>query len=189
MLDRADPLAAPCPYGRTHEMHGAHAMPLEVALEPEIEIRRVDPDEHRDRHIEQPPSERAAQSPQLRNAGHHLGKAADRERFERRPDFAAGRLHFRPGDTDEAHAGKPSRTAPIRTAASASPDASPATMRDRRSTACLRRSPEASRIRSPYLTMPRSVRARNAINGTSTGCSVAVCPRLAFASASDRCSR
>ena len=45
--DLRDALAAPRPHRRAHEMDRAHAAALELALEAEVEVRRVDADEDR----------------------------------------------------------------------------------------------------------------------------------------------
>jgi hypothetical protein len=43
---RLDPLTAPSPNGRTDEVHGAHALFAQTALQAEIEVGCIDPDEH-----------------------------------------------------------------------------------------------------------------------------------------------
>jgi hypothetical protein len=76
-------------------VHGAHAAPLELALEPEVEIGRVDTDEQRHAFGEQPSPERATNAKQLGQMRDHLDEAAHGELLEREPGFAAGRFHFR----------------------------------------------------------------------------------------------
>ncbi len=105
--DLAHALAPPRPHRRAHEMHGAHARALELRFEAEVEIRRVDADEDRHALGAQPSREPAAQCEELRQAGQHLDQPAHRQRFQRIPGLAAGRLHPGPGDADEADLRQP----------------------------------------------------------------------------------
>ena len=105
---RRDPdhaLGAPHPDRRADEMHGPQPSALEARLEPEIEIRRVDADEHGDALGDQPPGERPAHRDELGQPAEDLDEAAHRQRLQRIPGLAAGRLHPRTGDTDEADPG------------------------------------------------------------------------------------
>ena len=111
-------------------MHGAHAAALEPRLEAEVEVRRVDADEQRHALAA---TRRDASARRMRDelgqVADDLDEAAHRQRLQRVPRLAAGRLHPRSGDADEAHARAGARARPaISVAASASPEASPATM-------------------------------------------------------------
>src|SRR5690349_16780461 len=72
--DRAQPLAPPRPHGRTHEMDGADAPALEPPLEAEIEVRRVDADEHRYARCDETAADLTAQHDQGRQVCNDFGK-------------------------------------------------------------------------------------------------------------------
>ncbi len=62
--DGAQPLRAPRPHRRAHEMDGTDAPPLQAPLEPEIEIGRVDADEQRNARGDEAPRDPAPQGDQ-----------------------------------------------------------------------------------------------------------------------------
>ena len=105
--DRHDPLAPPRPHRRAHEMDGAHPAAFEFPFEPQVEIGRVDADEHPDPRFSKPLRQRAPQAQQLRHATEHFGKSANGERLERNPRLAAGFLHFGSRHADKTHARNP----------------------------------------------------------------------------------
>ena len=100
------------------------------------------------------------------------------ERLERNPGLAAGRFHLRSRDAGEAHVrdGAPG-PAWISVAASASPDASPATIPTVTGAACRRR--RAYVLARRYRTMPRPGTAR--IAGVPAPASLPRQPRLRLA--------
>ena len=112
-----------------HEMDRAHAVALQLALEREVEIRRVDADEHRHPIARAAGAQRAADREDFGQPGDDLGEC-------RATDSASsgchasqpGGLHFRPAIPTKRTCGTRARTASISIAASASPDASPATI-------------------------------------------------------------
>jgi hypothetical protein len=67
----------------------AHALALQLALEPEVEVGRVDADEQRDVSRAGARAQLAANAQQLRQVRDDLGEAAHRELLERIPRVAA----------------------------------------------------------------------------------------------------
>ena len=85
-------------------MDGARAGTLQLVLEREIEIGRVDADENGHAFREQAARQRAADAEDLRQPRYDLGYATDRQRFQRVPRLAPRRLHLRTRNADEARA-------------------------------------------------------------------------------------
>ena len=54
---------------------------LELPLETQIEVRRVDADEHSDARLAEPARERAAQPPQLGNSRQNFGESTNGQRL------------------------------------------------------------------------------------------------------------
>src|SRR6185503_17744630 len=100
--DRLQALAPPRPHRRTDEMHGAHTPALELPLEAEVEVGRVDADEYGDARVEEAARETAAQRDEPRQVRDHLGKPANGELLGGCEGFAARCLHLRTGDAGEA---------------------------------------------------------------------------------------
>ncbi len=88
-------------------MHGANTAPLELRLESEIELGRVDADEQRHARAQQPRAKVAADANQLGDVPEHLDEAAHGELLDRIPRLAALGLHLRTRDASEANAGMP----------------------------------------------------------------------------------
>jgi len=86
-------------------MDGAHALPLEAALEAEIELGRVDADEQRSPRCAQPAIHVAPDAHELGQMPDHFNDAAHREAFLRMPRLAASAFHARTRNAGEAHAG------------------------------------------------------------------------------------
>src|SRR5689334_15740184 len=99
--DRAGSLRSPCPDRWTDVVHGANASTLEFALESEIEIRRVDADEHIGTKRQHASAYVAAQRQQARQMLDDFGKSHDRELIRGMPRFESGRLHARAADASE----------------------------------------------------------------------------------------
>src|SRR5439155_25817396 len=186
---RRDPSAPPRPHRRAYEMDRAHAVALEFALERQVEVGRVDTDEHRNAFREKPARKRAPYSENFRQAADDLGKPADGERFERMPRLAAGRLHFRSGDADEArfrNAGADGfdQHRRERVARSLSGDDTDGEVGGSGDVSHVHPSPLDQR------TMPSvDATARKSTSGRSTGAAVAAAARAAFASSSASPSR
>ena len=99
---RRAPAATPIPPGSTKCMVRS-AGALQLVLEPEIEIGRVDTDEHAARVPRRRRRASArADAEDLRQPRYDLGYAADRQRFQRVPRLATRRLHLRTRNADEA---------------------------------------------------------------------------------------
>src|SRR5438874_449318 len=105
MRDRGDALASPGPDRGTHEVNRPDTASLELPLETQIEVRRVDADEHSDARLAKPARERAAQPPQLGNSPQNFGESTNGQRLERHPWFAPRLFHLGPRHSDESHAG------------------------------------------------------------------------------------
>src|SRR3546814_12957373 len=73
--DLRRPRFAPGPDRRTHVVHGAHAATLEPALQAEVEIRRIDADEHVRLPVQDLLAQLAAQATQSRPVGEYLGQS------------------------------------------------------------------------------------------------------------------
>ena len=94
----ADPAHAPRAPGpdlRTHILHGAKSRSSQIARQPEIEFRRIDPDEDIRTLREQSFAQLSAHLQQPRQVTQHLEKPHDRESLRVRPGFATLRLHLR----------------------------------------------------------------------------------------------
>ena len=100
-LDLAQTLFAPHPDRRTHVVHRRNAACLEAQLEIEIEIRRIDADEHSGRAGNKATAQLAANADDLEKMLKHLDIPAHREFLERKPYFHAGSFHARPADAGE----------------------------------------------------------------------------------------
>ena len=87
-------------------MNRAHAGALQLALEPEIEVGRVDADEQR--HARAQAGARRS-SRRMRKSSGRCATTSTKPRTAsfsmRKPHLAAGRLHPRTGDAGEAHVG------------------------------------------------------------------------------------
>ncbi len=100
--DTAHAPLSPRPHLRTHVLHGAKPRGSQIACQPEIEFRRIDPDEHIRALRQQSLAQAFAHLQQPRQVPQHLEKPHDRERFGVRPGFAALRLHLRARDAEES---------------------------------------------------------------------------------------
>ena len=82
-------------------MDGGDAALLERRLQTQIEIRRVDPDEHVGRIGKQPARQLAADGGDFAKAAENLGIAANRQGLERIPGIKTHAKHFRTTHTKE----------------------------------------------------------------------------------------
>ena len=87
-------------------MHGADAARLELALDPEVEVGRIDADVHIGLEFEHAPAQRAAQRQQARQVAQHLGQAHHGQFLGRPPRLQPRRHHARAADAGAAHAGQ-----------------------------------------------------------------------------------
>lgn len=95
-------LPPPCPYRRRDVLHRRNARLLEIHLEVEIEIGRVDADEKRRPVAEEMLAELSAYSDDLPVMPEHLYEAAYRELFHREENLHPRSFHLRTADADEA---------------------------------------------------------------------------------------
>ena len=86
-------------------MHGGHAALLEPALHAQIEIRRIDADEHVRLPVQQLLAQRLAQAQQARQMAQDLGQAHHRQFAGVKPRIQSGRTHARTADAGEAGLG------------------------------------------------------------------------------------
>ena len=108
--------AAPRPDRRADEVHRANALPAQLFLERQVEIRRVDADEHLRLRRDHALAQRATKTQQARQMAQHLDVAAHRQlahvvpRFESRSDHAvaadAGAVHDRARAADFGNYGR-----------------------------------------------------------------------------------
>ena len=96
--DLLDAPAAPRPDRRTHEMHGRNARVAQRMFEPEIEIGRIDADEHRRRLGQQLPLQLVADAENLGNVLERLDIAAHGQLVHRPVGVEAGGRHARAAD-------------------------------------------------------------------------------------------
>ncbi len=186
--DLCHSLASPRPHRRTDEVHGARTVALQLALEREIEIGRVDADEHRHAFGKQSARQRATDGEDLGQPGEDLRDAAHGERLERVPCLAPGLLHFRSRDADETSTRYP-RTYRLD---------QHRRQRISRRLACDDSDRDGTGVRgvthrrlqiAVQRTMPRSDATRNSTSGLMTGVAGAVAASAALASSSVRPSR
>jgi hypothetical protein len=96
------PALAPRPELRAHVLHRRNARRVQTPREPQVEVRRVDADEHvRALRLEGAPQPQP-QPQQARQVAQHLEQPHHGERFGRLPHLAARVAHLRPGDAEEA---------------------------------------------------------------------------------------
>ncbi len=147
VADRLHATLAPGPDLRAHVLHRRNPGVLQALGERQVEVRRVDADEHVCGQRLGPFAELAADAQQARQMRQHLGQPHDRQLFSTEPGLAARRDHLRPGDADESRVRERAAcSASMSPAPSVSPDCSPA----------------ASAIRNSPVTraLPRAQRAR-----------------------------
>src|SRR3954465_8420810 len=99
------PLAPPRPHRGADQVNGANAATLQLALESQIEIRRIDADEHGNMRIAETLRDVAAQADESRQVRYDLDEAAHGEVLGRRPRLAARRFHLRSGDAGKLDGG------------------------------------------------------------------------------------
>jgi hypothetical protein len=109
-------------------MNGRNAALLECLFQPEIEVRRVNADEHIGRISQQAAFEVRADGGDLAIVPEHLDVAAHRQLLERMPGVEAQPEHLRTADAENTAFGSLPCSAWMSWLASRSPDASPATM-------------------------------------------------------------
>ena len=83
-------------------MHDRHAAGAQLLLEPEVEVRRIDADEHGGPLLAQPSLPACAQPQQPRQVAQHLDVAAHRQFAHVRPGVEAGGDHAVAADTGAA---------------------------------------------------------------------------------------
>ncbi len=86
-------------------MHGADAGLAQLQFDAEVEVRRIDADEHVGTLVDQGADQAAAALEQLGQAAEHLDQAHHRQALHREVRIEALGLHARPADTDEADIG------------------------------------------------------------------------------------
>ena len=171
MPDGGEPLPAPRPHRRAHEMNGAHPRPLEASLEAEVEIRGVDADEYRHAGADQPARDVAAQRKERRKVRNDFGETPHGKSLDGRQDLATRGLHFRPGDARKVHVG----AAPPHGLDQGSAERIPGSFTGN----------DADGQGDGQRTIPRPLSLRNSTSGASTGWPFAACASAVRASSSE----
>jgi hypothetical protein len=103
--DALDAATAPGPDRRAHVVDGGHTGIAQLALQPQVEIGRIDADEGGRLVPEQAVEQAATDAGQVAVVLEHLEIAAHGQFLGRPPGVEAGRLHARPADADEVDIG------------------------------------------------------------------------------------
>ena len=104
--DALDPAAAPCPDRRTDEVDRRNPDRADAALEPQIEVRRIDADERIRPLAAHTPQQLPADTRKLAIALQRVDVTVHREPLARPQRVEAFGLHLRPADTEEFGVGQ-----------------------------------------------------------------------------------
>src|SRR3569833_908086 len=96
--DAMNPFGSPCPDRRADEMHSGDAGLLELRFQREIEVRRVDADEHARPFVQEITRDARTDPQQFRQMTQYLDIAVDRQFLARVDRLDAGLDHARAGD-------------------------------------------------------------------------------------------
>src|SRR5207344_2541983 len=105
LADRMDALGAPGPERGAHVMDRGNANSLQLRLDSEVEVRRVDADEEGWTLAHHLPVDAIADAHDLAQVPDHLDVAAHRELFHREERARALGHHLGPGDAEKLHLG------------------------------------------------------------------------------------
>ena len=98
----AHPVLTPCPYRRAHVVHGRDPAPAKHRLEPEIEIRGINSDEHVRLAGDEAPGKLSALGKELQISASHFHQAHHRQTLHGKHAATALFLHSRSGNAFKA---------------------------------------------------------------------------------------